>query len=160
MRGTKAGHWVKDKHVTSLRKTDKTERGKMETKKKDDSPWRGRRGKKREIATWHFSWKGRAWEGGKERGREREIVSTVAEWTFAQCLSAQRTAEDGWCECVCVMCICVYPCLLLTVRRNMKSLIALATATSDLFHSERERDREWEGGQSNTEIRTKKDERS
>lgn len=55
-----------------------------------------------------------------------------------------------------VMCICVYPCLVLTVRRNMKSLIALVTGTLDLFHSERERDREWEGGQSNTEIRTKK----
>ncbi|KAK2893948.1 hypothetical protein Q8A73_016432 [Channa argus] len=32
------------------------------------------------------------------------------------------------------------------LRRNMKSLIALVTATSDLFHSERERDSEWEGG--------------
>lgn len=42
----------------------------------------------------------------------------------------------------------------------MKSLIALVTATSDLSHSELERDREWEGGQGSTEIRPKKDRRS
>ena len=39
----------------------------------------------------------------------------------------------------------------------MKSLIALVTATSDLSHSELERDREWEGGQGSTEIGPKKD---
>ena len=49
----------------------------------------------------------------------------------------------------------MYACLLLTVRRNMKSLIALLAPTLDLFHSERERDRKWEGVQTRTEVRTK-----
>ena len=37
----------------------------------------------------------------------------------------------------------------------MKSLIALLAPTLDLFHSERERDRKWEGVQTRTEVRTK-----
>lgn len=54
-------------------------------------------------------------------------------------VTLQRTGSG----CVCVSCVlCVHPCLLLTVRRNMKSLIALVTATSDLSHSEREWERE------------------
>lgn len=54
VRGTKAKHWVKDKLVSSLWKTDKREREKMETKETNDSPWRGGRrekGKKWEIAS-------------------------------------------------------------------------------------------------------------
>lgn len=102
---------MKDKLVTSLWETDKTETRKRRVTAlgEGESERRGRS----EIASWHFSWKGCEAETVWWREREREVVSTVAEWTFAQCLSLQRTAEDEWCECVCVchvyMCVSLPP---------------------------------------------------